>query len=105
MPGINLKIEPQKLIETAALIQTKHAVIKNKFRDISDACAALTGIWEGESAGLYQNAMAELNQKAPGIESIFLEYVNDLQEISGLMVNVERESSIRAAGLKVDIFD
>ena len=102
--GTSIKIDPQKMISVAQIIQIETGKIKQYYNSIAAQSNNLKSYWEGESANIFCTAMGQLNEQTKTITTKLDEYYSDLTAIAQEFIKDEGLAVEDSQMLSTDIF-
>ena len=102
--GTSIKIDPQKMISVAQIIQTETSKIKQYYNSIASQSNNLKSYWEGESSNIFCIAMGQLNEQTKTITAKLDKYYSDLMSIAQEFIKDEELTVEDSQILSTDIF-
>jgi len=99
-----MTIDPTVMLSAAQTIDTQRAIIANCISSIVRDGSSLKSVWDGKTAGDYQEAMAEVEKESPNLVSILQEYVHDLNKIAKSFITEEQKRKTQSEALPSDVF-
>jgi len=102
--GTTTTIDPAVMLSAAQSTDAQRSVLENCLNSIIKDANSLKSVWEGESAGAYQEAILKIEENAPVVVSILQEYAMDLNEIASEFMSEEQKRKVQNEALPNNIF-
>ena len=102
MNGI-LKVDPQKLINTANSFKSTNNNIQNKTTTMLGKVRDLQKVWTGEASNVYREKFKDLEDDMKMIHKMIDEHVNDLNEMAKQYIKAENTNIDTGNSLAGDV--
>ena len=99
-----MTIDPVIMLNAAQTVDAQRSIIENCLSSIIKDANSLKSVWEGESAGAYQEAIAKIEESSPNVVDVLKEYALDLNEIASQFISREAERERNNAALPNNVF-
>jgi WXG100 family type VII secretion target len=105
MAGSNVKVDTQKLRNTAKNFTDARTKIKSTTQAMMQAVGQLQGMkWSGDAATKYTAKFKGLEDEMQAIDRMINEHIQDLERMAALYESAENEIEGETSKLKTDIF-
>ena len=100
--NVYFKEDPQQIASVASLLQQECSKFRTNLSGMKTKALSLKAYWKSDSSDEYQKDAKDLDDKGQDLAKMLDEFINKLQQASGIYTVAESNATSAAQGLPTD---